>query len=132
METLTILLADDNDQFLEAECDYLARIRGVNIVGTARSGEDAVQKARVLKPDIVFMEISIPDMNGFEATRMIKQSEHPPHVVMLTSRHSIDDRCLATAVGADAFLQKDLFADEILRVIEAMAESRQMQMAPCP
>jgi DNA-binding NarL/FixJ family response regulator len=124
------MLVDDNVQFLQAAHDYLARGSNVHIVAIARSGEEAVRKAEVLKPDIVFMDISMPGMNGFETARRIKHIEYPPHVVMLTLHNSIDYRCHSTAAGADAYLLKDQFASEIFSVIEAMTESRHLLSQP--
>src|SRR5687767_2395676 len=90
---------------------------GFDIVGEAENGEQAVQLASDLRPDVVLMDVSMPELDGVEATRAIKASEDPPQVIMLTMH--ADKEVLADAIraGASGYLVKDCSTEEIAEAI---------------
>ena len=113
MNALKILLADDHREFLEVASRFLAEHDGIDVVGSAHSGQEAVQMARDLAPDLVLMDLSMPDLNGLEATRRIKALQSPPLVVMLTLYDAPEIQSCARAAGADHFITKSEFGDSL-------------------
>lgn len=116
---MRVLLADDHALF-RAGLASLLNAWGMEVVGEASSGSEAVAQARLLKPDLIFMDVEMPGGNGLEATREIKAESPDMTIIMLTV--SEDDRHLFEAVksGADGYLLKSLeeeeFADLVRRV----------------
>lgn len=116
---MRVLLADDHALF-RAGLASLLNAWGMEVVGEASSGSEAVAQARLLKPDLIFMDVEMPGGNGLEATREIKAESPEMTIIMLTV--SEDDRHLFEAVksGADGYLLKSLeeeeFADLVRRV----------------
>jgi len=108
---LKILLVDDNRRFMEIAADYLSGHTGIEIVGLADSGRDALRMVDELFPDLVLMDLSMPEMNGLEAIRQIKARATPPRVVMLTMYDGPEFCALARKAGADGFVTKADFGD---------------------
>lgn len=107
MAPLRILLVDDHLLFRKGLMRLLDAQPDFEVVGEARDGLEAVEQARRLEPDLVLMDIRMPNCNGLEATRRVKARMPDMQVVMLTV--SNDERDLVTAVraGADGYLLKD-------------------------
>jgi DNA-binding NarL/FixJ family response regulator len=118
---IRVLVVDDHgvvraglDQLLSATVD-------VEVVGRAVDGLDAVERARELRPDVVLMDLSMPVLDGVEATRRIVADGGPSRVVILTS-FSDQDRVLAAIdAGARGYVLKDAEPDELVRAIRAAA-----------
>ena len=106
MDQIKVLLVEDSQELLKALKEYFLRSHGFPVVGSAESGVSAIQKVRELKPDLVFMDISMPGMNGLEATREIKRLSNPPRVIMLTSHDDPEYKRASAAAGADGFISK--------------------------
>jgi DNA-binding NarL/FixJ family response regulator len=101
-----MLLIDDSVEFLEATVRFLAEQREVTIVGCASSGRDAAALIDQLAPDLVVIDMVMPDLNGLEVTRQIKARPSPPRVVMMTLYDIAEYREAALEAGVDAFLPK--------------------------
>lgn len=114
----------DSIQVLVAEDDFLVRKKtvhilkknGYRVVGEAGTGQEAVDMAGSLKPDIILMDIKMPDLDGLEATRLL-QERYPTPVVILSAHETMDLVAKASSVGAGAYLTKPLRADEVGRAI---------------
>jgi two-component system, NarL family, response regulator NreC len=107
MKRVTVLIADNHRNLLKVIHDFLDQLPNVSVVGEARNGDDAVKKVKRLIPDFVLMDISMPQMNGLEATRIIKQ-RWPDTKVLLSS--TFDDpiyRREALNVKADGYILKE-------------------------
>jgi len=115
-----VLLVDDSQEFLQALKAFFVQSSELSIVGWAESGVSAVQKVQKLHPDLVFMDISMPGMNGLEATREIKRLSNPPHVIMLTVFDDPEYRRASTAAGADGFISKTELAIEAPIALERL------------
>ena len=106
-ERIKVLICDDHTLFREGIKAILRDEPTVEIVGEASDGREAVDKARELRPDVILMDIAMPDLSGFDATRRILQSNAHPRVVILTmyEEEEVIDRCLAA--GASGYVLKD-------------------------
>ena len=124
MPPLRILLVDDNAQFLDVAARTLAAVPAIEIVGRALSGRDALEQVTQLQPDLVLMDVAMPNMNGLEATRHIKARPDAPRVVMLTLYDAPEYRAAAEAVGADDFISKAEFDAQVLPLIHALRDEK--------
>src|ERR1035437_6060397 len=107
MKLKQVLLVDDNQDFLKAAKRFLRAVPGLELVGEATSGDQAVELTAALHPDLVLMDFAMPGMNGPAATRRIKQQPNAPKVIILTLHSRPEFRALAKDAGADGFLQKE-------------------------
>ena len=127
---LRILLVDDHKIVREGLRTLIEKQPGLEVVGEANSGRMALNLARELKPDVVIMDITMPDLNGIEATRQI-HSEIPGVKVIALSMHS-DKRLVAGILMAGAsgyLLKEDCDSVELGRAIQAVA-SNQTYLSP--
>jgi DNA-binding NarL/FixJ family response regulator len=120
METLRILVVDDHDQFREGLVALLAATAGVEVVGTASNGRTAVDAALQLQPDVILMDLHMPQLNGVEATARIVQSSPHISVLVLTMMEDEDSVFAAVRAGARGYLLKGARRGEIVRAIEAV------------
>ena len=119
--TVRVLLCDDHAMVREGLERLVNSHDGVEVVGTAADGEEAVRQAAALRPDVVMMDVSMPGLDGIEATRRITTAAPDTRVVMLTSFRE-DSRVLdALSAGAIGFMLKDSDGAELVRAIEAAA-----------
>lgn len=120
MQPVKVLLVDDSKEFLLTMVKFFTDNPEFPIVGWAESGARAIQKVQELYPDLVFMDISMPGMNGLEATRQIKRLSHPPRVIMLTAFDDPEYRRASAAAGADGFISKTELAIEAPIALERL------------
>lgn len=125
---MRILIADDHVLFRNG-LRSLFEAHGDEVVGEAGNGVEAVALALELKPDIVLMDLSMPEMGGLEATRKLVESSPDTKVVILTA--SVDDASLFEALkaGAQGFVHKDLEAERLFPLLEA-AQRGEPAMTP--
>lgn len=116
---MNILIADDHALFRDS-LRSLLEARGLTVVGEARNGREAVELARSVKPDILLMDLSMPEMDGLAATRLISAELSAVKVVILTA--SDEDSKLFEAIksGAQGYLLKNLESDEFFALLEGI------------
>jgi DNA-binding NarL/FixJ family response regulator len=114
---MKVLLVDDHPLFLDGLKNLLT-IRGIEVVGTARDGFEALEKARTLKPEVILMDIQMPRLNGLAATRLIKTEQPGVRVVILTMSENDEDLFEAIKSGAIGYLLK---AEETDRFFELLS-----------
>ncbi|SRR6266536_2538478 len=112
-----VLIADDHRLFAEALRAILSSDRRIDVVGLAASGEEAVQKADELSPDVILMDISMPGVDGVEATRRILAAHSDVNVVMVTGSDARQDIDAARTAGAAGYVTKDRIAAELIDAI---------------
>jgi DNA-binding NarL/FixJ family response regulator len=122
------MLADDHRMLREGLRRSMAD-QGFDVVGEARDGEEAVRLADDLEPDVILMDVTMPEMDGVEATRQIKKERPEVRVVMLTMH--ADQEVLASAIraGASGYLVKDCSTEEIASAVR-MAASGETALSP--
>jgi DNA-binding NarL/FixJ family response regulator len=120
VSAIRVLVADDQRVVREGLEMLLRLLAGVEVVGTASDGEEAVALAGRLRPDVVLMDLGMPHVDGVEATRRLREHQPAIHVIVLTTY--ADDRSVVAALraGARGFLTKDAGADEIAHALRAV------------
>jgi DNA-binding NarL/FixJ family response regulator len=112
-----VLIADDHRLFAEALRAILGSDGRIEVVGLAASGDEAVEKAKELEPDVVLMDISMPGLNGVEATREIRATQKNVQVLMVTGSDASQDLDAARTAGAAGYVTKDRIAAELIGAI---------------
>jgi DNA-binding NarL/FixJ family response regulator len=118
---LTVLIADDNGLFATALEGILEDEESVEVVGHAADGEEAARLAAELGPDVVLMDLSMPRLDGFEATRLIRANTPDTAVVVLTGSLDSEDAERAKEAGARGFVTKDRILAELVTAIRSAA-----------
>jgi DNA-binding NarL/FixJ family response regulator len=119
--TIRVVLADDQPLVRAGLTALLSDTAGVDVVGEAATGAEAVRLTRELRPDVVVMDIRMPGMDGLDATRMITGGGSAAAVLMLTTFDTDDNVYQALRAGASGFLVKDMVLDEIVAAIRVVA-----------
>ena len=112
--SVRVLIADDHRLFAEAVRAMLSTDERIEVVGLAESGDEAVTQADDLEPDVVLMDISMPGLNGVEATRRIVATRPDARVLMVTGSDAQEDVEAARTAGASGYMTKDKIAAELV------------------
>jgi NarL family two-component system response regulator LiaR len=120
-EPITVLLVDDHAMVRQGVRAFLVTQADIAVVGEADSGQEAVRLAAQYVPDVVLMDLIMPDMDGVEATRRVKQVSPRSQVVVLTSYHEDEHIFPALKAGALSFILKDLSAEELAAAVRKAA-----------
>jgi DNA-binding NarL/FixJ family response regulator len=120
-DSVRVLIAEDHPLFREGMRGRLERVAEVAVVGEAASGEEAVELAEKLEPDVILMDIKMPGLNGIEATRQILRSSPTVGVLMLTMFEDDDSVFAAMRAGARGYLLKDSGGEGVVHAIRALA-----------
>lgn len=120
MEPIKILIVDDHPVVREGITAMVSRERDFQVIGEAGDGIEAVNKARELKPDIVLMDLRMPDMDGVEAIRQIVSTDPDIKFIILTTYSDDEYIFRGIEVGARAYLLKDAPREELFKAIRAV------------
>ena len=126
---IRVLIVDDHGVVREGLRAYLELEPDIQVVGEARDGQDAVRRSQELTPDVVLMDLVMPNMDGVDATLRIKQQQPQTHVIVLTSFLDDDRVVPAIKAGATSYLLKDVAAADLARAIRG-ARAGQAQLHP--
>ncbi|WP_329613524.1 response regulator transcription factor [Streptomyces brevispora] len=118
--TARVVVADDQSVVREGIVMLLGLLPGIEVVGSAKDGEEAVALVAEHSPDVVLMDLRMPRCDGVEATRRIRKEFPGTQVVVLTTFAEDDSLFPALRAGARGYLTKDAGGDEIVRAIEAV------------
>jgi two-component system response regulator NreC len=124
MEQVRILLADDHNILRDGMRLLLERQPGFSVVGEASDGREIVQLTQAHAPDVVVMDIAMPNMNGIEATRRIVEKFPKTGVVILSMHYDESYVIRSLKAGARAYLLKDAMKAELISAIRAVADGR--------
>ena len=122
MTVVRVLIVDDQLPFREASRMVVDLTDGFEVVGEAENGEQAVELAASLDPDLILMDVQMPGIDGLEATRRIMDSDDPPRVVVMSTHESGNFEGPALAAGAAGFLPKSAFGMDELEELWARVQ----------
>jgi len=128
-DALRVLIADDHPAFRQGLALMLAAVEDLDVVAEATTGAEAVALAAEHRPDVVVMDVRMPDLNGIDATRRLLAADPSVGVVVLTMFEDDDSVFAAMRAGARGYLLKDADRDEILQSIRAIG-ARQAIFGP--
>jgi DNA-binding NarL/FixJ family response regulator len=120
-EPLTVLIADDNGLFVRALEGLLESEESIRVIARAENGKTAAHLAAELRPDVVLMDLSMPHLDGFEATTRILEDAPGTAIVVLTGSNDPDDVERARTAGAAAYVTKDRILAELVAAIRSAA-----------
>ena len=115
--SVRVLIADDDPLFMDALEAILGIESQIEIAGRAQDGEEAMRLAGELSPDIVLMDLSMPVVDGFEASRRIRLESLATAVVVLTGSSYAEDMEKAYDAGASGYVTKDRIAQDLVRTV---------------
>jgi len=121
---LRVLVAEDQKVVRDGLVLLLGMLPGIEVVGAAVDGHDAVRQALDLEPDVVLMDLHMPRCDGVEATRRLARAQPGIHIVVLTSYSDDESVLAALRAGARGFLTKDVGATDILQAVSAVSEGK--------
>lgn len=121
---IRVLLADDHRFILDGLQAMLGGEEDIDVVGSAQDGRTAVRLVEELKPDVVVIDLSMPGLDGIEATRRIKALHPAAQVVVLTGLEDSRTASRALDAGALGYVAKDAATDELLQAIRTVAAKK--------
>lgn len=122
MNPLSVLLVDDHEGFLNAAMRHFRNVPWLAVVGRAFDGRQAVELTETLRPCVVLMDLSMPEMGGLQASRLIKAQTDPPFIVIASHFDDAEHREYAARAGADAFVSKLNYVQEVMPILERLVE----------
>jgi len=128
-ETVRVLLADDHDILRDGLKALLTMAGDISVVGEARTGREAVAEAERLRPDVVLMDITMPELDGVEATRRIRQTAPEVRVLFLTMHEAEEYLLRSVRAGASGYVIKRTAAADLLAAVRAVAQG-EMFLSP--
>ncbi|PKM07521.1 MAG: two-component system response regulator [Gammaproteobacteria bacterium HGW-Gammaproteobacteria-7] len=120
MSNLRVLLVDDHDGFLKAAARRFRPIKWIEIVGQAINGLEAVRLAESMRPHAVLMDLSMPEMGGLQACRLLKAQDNPPFVAIVSHFDDAQHREHAARAGADTFVSKLTYMQDVVPILETL------------
>src|ERR1700733_10880681 len=117
MEKVRILIVDDTPGVRDGIRLFLEMHEGLTVCGEASDGLEGIKRAFELKPDVVLLDLSMPNLDGMEATHLIREGSPLTEVVIVTSHESLEAARLAATVGASGFVTKSLIPSNLVPMI---------------
>lgn len=121
-DSVKVLIVEDHKLMRVGLKSLFEEFPEINIVSEAQSAKEAIEKVRSLKPDVILMDIGLPDMSGIEATKKILEQFEGVKVIMLTSHITEQEVLDSLAAGANAYAMKDINTEILVMVIKTVKE----------
>jgi DNA-binding NarL/FixJ family response regulator len=127
MSAITVLIVDDNAGFRSRVREILALKPDVKVAGEAADGREAIRKARQLKPNLVLMDVRMPEICGIDATAQLKREVPETEVIILTRYDLEEYRKAAAASGASGYVVKESVLETLLPTIQEICAAEEKQ-----
>ncbi len=121
---IRVLLVDDHPMVQGGLISCLAFYEDIDVIGTTNDGKEAIEKAKEVKPDVIIMDISMPNMNGIDATEIIKEQVPEANVLIFSMHQSPEFVSSAIQAGASGYVLKDTSSEEVYFAIKAVAKDQ--------
>ncbi|KOO08317.1 response regulator transcription factor [Vibrio hepatarius] len=118
--TIRVVIADDHQVVLDGFIARLQMEAGIEVIGTASNGLEAINVVKELQPDVVLMDVSMPVMNGIEATSVIREENPNAKVLMLTMHDNREYIMKVMQVGAVGYMLKEISAEKMVQAIKTV------------
>ena len=118
-----VIIADDNEEFRKALGDMITEYSGFEIIAQAKNGREALSLTEILHPDLVFLDISMPEMNGLEAARAIKEHSPLTRIIFVTIHEERTYRAVAEFLPADGFVSKASLKLDLKNVLRTIKQN---------
>jgi DNA-binding NarL/FixJ family response regulator len=133
LATVRIFIVDDYEPWRRTVCSILVQYKDLEVVGECSDGLEAVQKSAELQPDLVLLDIGLPNLNGLEAARQIRQVSPGSKILFLTTHNSPDLVQESLRAGARGFVEKSAAARDLLPAVSTvMRNQRFVPRKFCP
>jgi DNA-binding NarL/FixJ family response regulator len=119
------LVVDDHGIVREGLIALLERQQGIRVLGSVGSGQEAILAAEQLKPDVIIMDLVLPDMNGIDATERILRFLPRARIIVLSACHTIEHVYRALRAGASGYVVKDALGEELVHAVRSVREGKQ-------
>ena len=121
MKNIRLMLVDDHDIVRTGLKSFLDTQEGLQVVAEASSGQEAIEKAQEMRPDVIVMDITMPEMDGLEATRRLKELDENYFVLALTVHEDKQYLFEMLSAGASGYITKQVAAEELVTAIRCVA-----------
>jgi two-component system response regulator DegU len=124
MDKVNLLIVDDHPLFRQGVVDALSIEQGMNIIGQASNGEDALGMIRSLRPDVAVVDVNLPGMNGQQVTHQVVLEKLPTRIILLTAYDDSEQVLHAALAGAAAYCSKDIEPGRLTDIIRNVANGK--------
>jgi DNA-binding NarL/FixJ family response regulator len=118
MSQVRILIVDDKPLVRDGIRAFLELHEGFTVCGEASDGLEGIKKAFELKPDVVLLDLSMPNLDGMEATHLIREGWPQAEIIIVTSHNSLEAARLAATVGASGYVTKSLIPSDLVPMVK--------------
>mgnify|MGYP000968946518 FL=1 len=119
--TTSVIIIDDHPLFRKGVSQLIALDDRLHLIGEASSGEEGLELARALEPDLILLDLNMKGMSGIETLHALREADLAARILILTVSDAADDLVAAIRAGADGYLLKDMEPEELLaRIVEAL------------
>jgi len=124
MSNIRVLVVDDHPLFRQGVIDALSLEKDLSVIGEATAGEEALEKIRILQPEVAIVDVNLPGMNGQQVIQHVVDEKIPTRVVLLTAYDDTEQKIHAMMVGAAAYCVKDVHPEVLSRIVREVAAGR--------